>query len=67
MLKQETINVNDVQLIRTYSDAGKFIIQNETGAKYTEAIDIPYKYTYSESDEYIPVEEEENIDEQQPV
>lgn len=67
MIKQETIIVNGRQLVKTYSDAGKFIIQNETGGKFTEAIDIPNKFTYSESDENIPVEEEENIDEQQPV
>lgn len=63
MIKQETIIVNGRQLVKTYSDAGKFIIQNETGGKFTEAIDIPNKFTYSESDENIPVEEEENIDE----
>ena len=63
MIKQETIIVNGRELVKTYSDAGKFIIQNETGGKFTEAIDIPNKFTYSESDENIPVEEEENIDE----
>lgn len=67
MIKQETIVVNGKQLIKTYSDANKFIIQNETGAIYTEAIDIPYKYTYTESDEDIPVIEEEKADEQQPI
>lgn len=63
MIKQETIIVNGRELVKTYSDNGKFIIQNETGGKFTEAIDIPNKFTYSESDENIPVEEEENIDE----
>lgn len=43
----------DNNLIRTYSDVGKYIIQNETGVKYAEAIDIPYKYSYMESDEDI--------------
>ena len=67
MLKQETIIVNGRELIKTYSDNNKFIIQNETGVKYTEAVDIPYKYTYTESMEDIPVEakeEVEKIDEQ---
>ena len=67
MLKQETIIINGKQLVKTFSDAGKYIIQNETGAKYTEAIDIPNKYTYTESMEDIPVEtkeEVEKIDEQ---
>lgn len=59
MIKQETIFVNGRELIKTYSDNNKYIIQNETGAKYTEAIDIPNKYTYTESEEDIKVEEED--------
>lgn len=57
MIKQETININGRELIKTYSDTGKYIIQNETGIKYTEMIDIPNKYTYTESDENINIEE----------
>lgn len=37
-----------VQLYRTYSDVGMMVQQNETGTKYTEAIDVenaPYTYT----------------------
>ena len=59
MIKQETIFVNGRELIKTYSDNNKYIIQNETGAKYTEAIDIPNKYTYTESEEDIRLEEED--------
>lgn len=41
-----------VKLFRTYSDEGKLLIQNETGIKYAEAIDVENApYTYSESDE----------------
>lgn len=58
MIKQETIFVNRRELVKTYSDSGKYIIQNETGLKYTEAVDIPNKYTYIESEEDIL---EENI------
>lgn len=44
-----------VKLIRTYSDEGRYIIQNETGITYSEAIDVdPVRYTYSESDEMLP-------------
>ncbi len=51
-----------VRLYRTYSDAGYFILQNETGVKYAEAIDVEFKdYTYSETDELIPLPD---IDEQ---
>jgi hypothetical protein len=43
-----------VRLIRTYSDEGKRIIQNETGILYDEAIDLENSgYTYSESEELI--------------
>ena len=43
-----------VVLNRTYSDAGKYIIQNETGVVYGEAVDVQGSlYTYSESDEDI--------------
>lgn len=39
-------------LVRTYSDIGMFIIQDQTGNKYSEAIDIENSgYTYTESDE----------------
>lgn len=48
-----------VILNRTYSDAGYYILQNETGIKYSEAVDVEGAlYTYSETDELIPVEEE---------
>ena len=46
-----------VVLNRTYSDAGFYIIQNETGIKYSEAVDVEgAPYTYAETDELIPVE-----------
>lgn len=44
---------------RTYSDAGYYIIQEQTGIKYEEAIDIEGAgYTYVESDELIPLNDE---------
>lgn len=43
-----------VNLIRTYSDEDRKLIQNETGIIYDEAIDIEDSpYTYKESDEFI--------------
>ena len=60
MIKKETIVVNGRQLVKTYSDSGKYIIQNETGLKYAEAVDIPNKYTYIESEEDILEENIEN-------
>ena len=50
MIKQEKIIINDIMLVKTYSDSNKYIIQNETGIEYSEAVDIPNKYTYIESD-----------------
>lgn len=50
MLKIETLENG---LVKTVSDSGKYIIQNETGIRYEEAIDIPNRYTYTESDEDI--------------
>ena len=48
-----------VDLFRNYSDEGLYILQNETGVKYAEAIDIEgAPYTYSETDEKIETEEE---------
>jgi hypothetical protein len=58
MIKQEKLVINGMELIRTYSDENKYIIQVETGIKYSEAIDIPNKYTYIESEEEIVREEE---------
>lgn len=53
-----------IVLNRTYSDAGFYIIQNETGIKYSEAVDVDgAPYTYTETDELIPVEDTENGDE----
>lgn len=50
-------------LIRSYDYLGYYIKQNETGAIYEEAIDIPCKYTYSETNKKIPVQPE-NIKEE---
>jgi len=44
--------LNNGALIRHYSDAGFVLLQNETGIKYSEAIDVvPCRYTYTETNE----------------
>lgn len=49
-----------VNLFRNYSDEGFYIVQNETGIEYSEAIDVEgAAYTYSESDKLIEIEEGE--------
>lgn len=56
MIVQEQID----NLIFTHSDSGYYIIQNETGLEYMDAVDmIPCEYTYSESEELIPERKEE--------
>lgn len=52
--------LNDGTLVRHYSDAGFMLLQNETGIKYPDPIDaVPCQYTYSETDELIESEEDE--------
>lgn len=54
-----------VNLYRTYSDEGFYILQNETGIEYAEAIDVEgAPYTYSETDKPIePIEDVEDVEE----
>lgn len=45
--------IND-KLVKHYSDEGFYILQNETGVEYSEAIDLmPCKYTYTETNKPI--------------
>lgn len=57
MIKTEFLN--DGTLIKHYSDAGYMLLQVETGAKYSDPVDIvPCRYTYIETDEFIDGDEE---------
>lgn len=47
----------DGGLVRHYSDSGMLMRQIETGVLYGEAVDIPNRYTYEETD--IPIEGDE--------
>lgn len=52
-----------VKLYKSYSDAGFYILQNETQRKYDAAIDVETApYTYTETDEPIEVPEEEPVE-----
>lgn len=56
----QTEYLNDGTLIRHYSDAGFMLLQNETGAKYADPIDVvPCRYTYTETDELVDGGDEE--------
>ena len=51
--------LNDGTLVKHYSDAGFLLLQNETGVKYSDPIDVvPCIYTYTETDEPIEIEED---------
>lgn len=53
-----------VNLCRTFSDIGNYILQNETGIEYTEAVDVEgAPYTYSETNRLIDNETEITGDE----
>lgn len=54
MIKTEMIGTR----IRTYSDAGMMIRQIETGVLYADAVDVPGRYTYEETD--VPASDEED-------
>lgn len=56
----QTELLNGGTLVRHYSDAGMLLLQVETGAKYSDPIDVvPCRYTYEETDEPIEVDEPE--------
>ena len=53
---------NGIELYRTYSDKGYYIIQMPTEIKYIDAVDtLDAPYTYVETDELIPTESEEEV------
>jgi hypothetical protein len=53
-----------VNLYRTYSDEGLYIVQNETGIEYTEAVDVEgAPFTYNETNRLIDSEAENTGDE----
>lgn len=44
--------LRDGTLIKHYSDQGYLLLQNETGVKYADPVDVvPCPYTYTETDE----------------
>lgn len=50
--------LNNGTLIKHYSDKGYLLLQNETGLKYSDPVDIvPCPYTYTETNELDETEE----------
>ena len=57
MIKTETITIGGKQFIRTYSDAGRFVVGGLPEGEYIEAIDpVEFSRTYTEGD-LIPEDE----------
>ena len=57
MIKSETITINGLALVRTYSDANRMIKRDGTGAVYAEAYDPSDSgRTYTETEEEIATE-----------
>lgn len=60
----QTEYLNNGTLIKHYSDAGYMLLQNETGIKYADPVDlVPCQYTYTETDELVESDEEITGDE----
>ena len=60
MLKSQFIEPDRV---RYYSDEGYYIRQIETGILYEDAVhNLPCLYTYEETDELIPIIEENEME-----
>ena len=60
MIKTETLTINSVQFIRTYSDSGRYVVRD--GVSYDEAIDpAELGRTYAEGD-LIPVDGDESLE-----
>jgi len=60
MLQQEQLTIHGALFTRNYSDAGFYILQEDTGIKYAEAVDPadnPLGHSYTETDELIDDEE----------
>lgn len=56
LIQEEYICNNGVILTHTYSDKNVYIRQIETGLLYSEAYDLPNRYTYEETEESLDVE-----------
>lgn len=53
--------LNEGTLIKHYSDKGFMLLQQETGIKYTDPIDVvPCRYTYIETNEREETKEEDD-------
>ena len=57
MIVTESLTINGKEFIKTYSDENRYVVQDETGIAYTEAIDPVFTgRTYTEGD-VLPIDE----------
>ena len=67
MIITEIFSIGEKNFIKYYSDKKVYILQKETGNKYSEAIDLEgIIYTYIEIDEPIPKNKEEENEKEIP-
>lgn len=58
MIITENVTIDGRQFVKTYSDAGVYIRQEQTGAMYSEAIDVENSaFTYSETNKPIETDD----------
>lgn len=58
MIKADSVTINSRTYTRTFSTTGHYIIQDNTGAQYEEAVDPENSgRTYTESDDLIETAE----------
>ena len=58
----QTTYLKNNTLVQHYSDAGFLLLQNETGIKYADPVDlVPCRYTYTETNEPIDEETDPNL------
>ena len=59
MIVQETFEINGVPFVRTYSDAGRYVVGGEPPGEYAEACDPSrFNRTYTEGDLMPPDEQD---------
>lgn len=61
MIQTETIIIDEREFVRTYSDAGRYVVRD--GASYVEAVDpAEYGRTYTEGEPLEDISAEEALD-----
>ena len=63
MLVTETVQIGSREFVHNYSDEGFYIIRRNDGVKFADAMDLPEaEWTYTETDEKIPLPPEPELE-----